>query len=389
MNIVILLMTLSFASVNAVLFTPALPDIAKFFAISSDTAQLTISWFLVGYSVGQLLYGPIANRFGRKPALYAGIGLQIFSSVLCVLAGILQEYTLLVFGRFLLALGSGVGLNMTITLVSETYDPKTAAQKTSYLMLAFAITPSLSVALGGMLTTYFGWMSCFYACAVYGVLVLFFVSRLPETLKTPDLNALKLTPLLQGYRAQFTNPRVIITGIFMGLVACFVYVFAAIAPFIAIQAMGMTSEQYGIANLLPPIGLVLGSLFSARRARTHDAQFTIRLGISIMGIGVLGMLTAVLFKLPILLFLFLPMILIYFGLSLIPANITSATMRTLTDKANGSAVISFINMGLATLVALSLGFLPIDTLTLPLVYLVLCGTMIGLYLVMPKEKSHV
>src|SRR6478672_5239599 len=87
-----LLLLISFASVNAVLFTPALPDITAFFAISENTAQQTITWFLVGYAIGQLIYGPIANRFGRKPALYAGISLQIFSSILCVAAAASHSY---------------------------------------------------------------------------------------------------------------------------------------------------------------------------------------------------------------------------------------------------------------------------------------------------------
>ena len=129
-----LLLLISFASVNAVLFTPALPNIAHFFRIGEDTAQQTITWFLVGYAIGQLLYGPIANRFGRKPALYAGISLQIVSSLLCVLAGVIHEYWLLVIARFMLALGSGVGLKMTFTLVNECYEPKIASQKISYLV---------------------------------------------------------------------------------------------------------------------------------------------------------------------------------------------------------------------------------------------------------------
>src|SRR3990167_9419333 len=194
-----LLLLISFASVNAVLFTPALPNIAHFFGIGEDTAQQTITWFLVGYAVGQLVYGPIANRFGRKPALYAGISLQIVSSLLCVLAGVIHEYWLLVIARFLLALGSGVGLKMTFTLVNECYEPKIASQKVSYLMLAFAITPGLGVALGGILNEHYGWMSCFYAGAIYGLALLFFVARLPETQKTLNLNALKMKHLVHGY----------------------------------------------------------------------------------------------------------------------------------------------------------------------------------------------
>src|SRR3990167_2608751 len=107
-----MLLMISFASVNALLFTPALPDIAAYFAITHDTAQLTISWYLIGYAVGQLLYGPLANRFGRKPAIYGGIILQIISSLICVSAGTFHNFSILVIGRLLLAFGSGVGLKM-------------------------------------------------------------------------------------------------------------------------------------------------------------------------------------------------------------------------------------------------------------------------------------
>jgi DHA1 family bicyclomycin/chloramphenicol resistance-like MFS transporter len=129
LSFITLLLLISFASVNAVLFTPALPIIAKFFVISDSAAQLTISWFLIGYTLGQLLYGPLANRFGRKPALYIGITLQIASSLLCALSSSFHHYLILVIGRFLLALGSGVGLKMTFTLVNESFEPKIASQK--------------------------------------------------------------------------------------------------------------------------------------------------------------------------------------------------------------------------------------------------------------------
>lgn len=177
LSFITLLLLISFASVNAVLFTPALPNIAQFFKISDESAQQTITWFLVAYALGQLIYGPIANRFGRKPALYVGISVQIVSSFMCVFAGTLQRYWLLVLGRFLLALGSGVGLKMTFTLVNEYYEPKLASQKIAYLMLAFAITPGLGVALGGILNAQYGWESCFYAGAIYGVLLLLLVRR--------------------------------------------------------------------------------------------------------------------------------------------------------------------------------------------------------------------
>ncbi len=379
LSFITLMLMISFASVNAVLFSPGLPEIANFFSISESSAQETITWFLVGYALGQLLYGPISNRFGRKPALYAGIGLQIFSSLLCIFAGLVHVYFILVLGRFLMALGAGVGLKMTFTLISETHEPAEASRKLSHLMIAFAITPSLAVTLGGILTQHFGWQSPFYAGIFYALILLVLSTRLPETKKKLELNALKLNHLFQAYASQFKNFGLVSGGLLMGSATAFVYIFAALAPFVAISLLHMSSTDYGLANLLPSIGLILGSLFSGRLVRTHELGFILRTGILITIAGALIMLIFALLKMPALLILFIPMTICYFGLSLIFANASSLAMSKTDDKAHGSAVMNFINMGLTTLLVLSLGLFSLQTLLMPIVYLVLTALMFGFY----------
>ncbi|MCX7114933.1 MAG: MFS transporter [Gammaproteobacteria bacterium] len=372
-----LLLLISFASVNAVLFTPALPDIAIYFKVSEGTAQQTITWFLIGYAVGQLLYGPLANRFGRKPALYMGIGLQVISSLLCVLAGVIHQYEVLILGRLMLALGSGVGLKMTFTLINECYAPQIASQKIAYLMLAFAVTPALGVALGGFLNFYYGWMSCFYAGAVYGLILLGMVSRMPETLVERDLNAFKMDHLIHGYGSQFKNKMLMLGGVLMGCATCFIYVFAALAPFIAMTHFTMSSAQYGLANMIPPIGLIAGSLVSARLSKRYSARVIIQWGVGIASIGSVLMGVAILLKLPVLFALFFPIIIVYFGLCFVLANASSLAMSYAKDKSHGSAVMNFINMGFTTVVVLSIGAFSTATDVLPAVYLMLCVLMMG------------
>lgn len=374
-----LLLMISFASVNAVMFTPALPDIATFFAISHDSAQLTISWFLIGYASGQLLYGPLANRFGRKPAIYGGICLQIISSFICAFSGKIHWYPLLVIGRMMLALGAGVGLKMTFTLVNECYKPKEASKKISYLILAFAVTPGLSAALGGVLNESFGWESCFYAGAIYGVLLLALCSRLPETLSKPDHHALKWDHLMASYGAQFKNRNLVAGALMMGTSTAFVYTFAAIAPFVAINILSMGSAEYGGANILPSIGLGIGTLFSAKLSERFDSDFMIKVGISIATIGVLVMLLASWLHGNAIHSIFIPMMIIYFGLSAILSHASSLAMSTVEDKSHGAAVMSFINMGLGTVIVLCLGFLPVSTMLMPALFLIYCGGMFTFY----------
>jgi DHA1 family bicyclomycin/chloramphenicol resistance-like MFS transporter len=374
-----LLLLISFASVNAVLFTPALPDITHFFGITEDKAQQTITWFLVGYALGQLLYGPIAKRFGRKYALYAGISLQIISSLLCVLSEIIHLYGLLVAARFMLALGSGVGLKITFTLVNECYVPKVASQKIAYLMLAFAITPGLSVAVGGFLNTYWGFMSCFYAGAIYGLLLLLLITRIPETLQTPDVNALRMRHLLNAYRDQFTNTRLILGGLLMGGSTAFIYVFATLAPFISIDLFGMSSHSYGLANCLPAFGLLLGSLACAELSQKYAFTTLIQAGIWIAGFFVALMYILTAAGMPLLVSMFLPMMGTYFGLCFILANASVLAMSGIEDKAHGAAVMSFINMGFATLAVFSLGLFQVKIMVLPFIYFIIIIIMAGLF----------
>jgi len=379
-SFITLVLLVSFASVNAVLFTPALPDIAKFFNVTEDSAQLTISWFLIGYALGQLIYGPLANRFGRKPALYIGVIIQIISCLLCVVAGNLHLFNVLIMGRFLLALGSGVGLKMTFTLINESYEPKVASQKIAYLMLAFAITPGLAVAFGGVLNSHYGWQSCFYALAVYGLVMLYLVSRFPETQLTLDLDALKLGHLISGYTAQLKNLTLISGGLLMGICSSYVYVFAALAPFLAINFLGMNSSQYGFANLLPPIGLLLGSITSAQLVKKLELKTVIILGSLLALFGCVTVFIASYYHLSAVYSLFLPMIIVYFGLCFILANASVLAMAGVVDKAHASAVMNFINMGFATVMVLGIAYFSLTLLLMPLFFIALAISMLFLQL---------
>lgn len=374
-----LMLMISFAVVNAVLITPALPAISSFFSVSSDTAQLIMTWYLIGYALGQLVYGPLANRFGRKKALYMGVSLQIVSSFACVLAGMLDNFSLLVFARFTLALGAGVGLKMAFTIVNECYEPKVVSQKVSYLMLAFAVTPGLSMALGGFLNDHFGWMSCFYAGAAYGLLLFPLLTQLPETQKILDLDALVLKHLLNAYATALKNIQLIAGGLLMGLTTCFIYVFATFAPFVAIDLLGMTSEAYGFANMLPSLGYVLGAITSAHMAKKYSLGNNIKTGIFFVMVGIVLMTAGAFMNLSSMLALFIPITIIYFGEALIYPNASAIAMGSATDKAHASAVMNFLTIALPTLAVLSFGLFSITQMLLPIIFTVLCVAIIIIY----------
>lgn len=363
-----LMLIISFAAVNAVLFTPALPLIAEYFHVSNDAAQQTVTFFLVGYALGQLLYSPMANRYGRKPALCLGIVIQIISSLLCVLAGTLEQFHLLVFARFAAALGSGVGLKMTFTIINEYYEPKVASKKIAYTSLAFSVMPALSVALGGFLTNHYGWQASFYACALYGVLLLYLAMHLPETLKHPDPHALAWHKIKKDYSAEFKNPAILVGGVMMGCCGSFVYSFAALAPFVAINDFGMNAATYGLANMIPLIGLMLGGLHSANATQKKVLPLIIRFGVGSIIIGVSAMFVGISSVHNIYIALFLPVILIYFGTAHILPNASTIALSSVHNKSHASAVINFISMSFVTATLFMVSFVPMKPLPLLISY---------------------
>ncbi len=384
----ILLLLVSFASVGAVLFTPALPSITSFFNVSVGQGQMTITSYLLGYALGQLPYGPLANRWGRKSTLYIGISIAIVGSLLCVFSASMQSFGLLVFARFLQALGACVGLKVSFTMIADVYDQTHATKMLSRLMIAFAIIPGVSVVIGGELTQWFGWTGCFYFLALFGLLVLWLATLLPETAKSLDPKATNVSYILQGYGEKFKNKRLVTSGLIMGLGTATIYIFASKAPFIGIDLLGLTPETFGLYNLIPASGMVVGGLITAQIAGRFSFFNLLLIGMS----GCFAMSCAMfgLFSLSLVapLTLFVPMFLINLSECLVFANISSYGLTNAKNKSFGSAVLNFINLAVAVAGVLFVELVyPESPLLMPLSFLV-CSLFMFFFLAsLKKEES--
>lgn len=386
----LLFLLISFGSVSAVLFTPGLPQITRYFHIGNHTASLTVTWFLVGYAVGQLLYGPLANGYGRKVTLYIGIILEMLGSLLCALSGNFHSFTLLVVARLIMALGSSVGLKMSFTLVSDCYQADTSSRIISHLMMAFAITPSIGVAIGGFLAEHLGWQSCFYAMIIYGIFILYLTYGMQETAKELNKNALRFKQIYHNYTSTSKNRIFLYGAILMGCTTSYIYLFASVAPFIASHNIKLTPSSYGLWNLIPPLGVVCGSQLSVFCSQRLKPSSAIKLGSIAVALGTLTMLTAFALKAFDAIWLFLPITIIYVGTSFIFANSSALAITTSNDKSSASAVMNFINVGLTTLSVLIVGKIhTTSALLLPISYTVLVTAILSLtFLLINYQRTH-
>ena len=148
--------------------------------------------------------------------MYLGITLTIISSLFIIWAGVLQLFWLLVVGRFFMALGSSAGLMIAFTVIGDVYQHEQATKKISYLILAFAVGPGLAVAIGGFLTQYFGWESCFYFLAGYGALLFIRMLSFQETCPQKDHHALRFQKITEGYLQKLKNKKVLFCSLMLG-----------------------------------------------------------------------------------------------------------------------------------------------------------------------------
>jgi Bcr/CflA subfamily drug resistance transporter len=384
----ILLLLVSFGSVGAVLFTPALPAIQQFFHVSVGQAQMTITAYLIGYALGQLPYGPLANGIGRKKTLYVGLSLSILGALLCALSSAAGSFSLLIFARFLQALGATVGLKISYTMVADSYEQSEATKIISRFVLAFAIIPGIGIAMGGWLSQRLNWESCFYFLAIFGAVMLALAKRLPETAKSIDRSALSLPAIIEGYRAKLNNKRLITSSLIMGCGAAIIYIFASKAPFIGINIIGLSPDKFGAYNLVPPIGMILGSFLAAALIGRFQVLNLLFGGISASLLATLTMLIPFAIFAPTSASLFFPMVLIYLAQATVYANVSSYGLSTAKNKSNASAVLNFINISTAVIAVLLSEFIfPESALALPLFFVFFFCLMLLLCFRLKKLSS--
>ncbi len=365
----ILLALISLATVSAVLFTPALPELARAFKISPAKAQWAMSIYLFGFSLGPLVYGPLGNRIGRRKSLLWGVAICMIGSILAFFSG---SFWILCLGRFIQAIGAAAGLKLTFTMVGDLHAGQGAVKTLSLLMLGLAIAPSFGITIGGILTALCGWKGCFAFLTLYSALIFWLSLKLPETAKHLDPDALQVRKIAHGYATQFKDFSITMHALLMGLPVAMIYIFANDAPYIAIDSWQITPVQYGFFNLLIPIGTSLGLLAGNRLAGKMAVRNAMCLGILVTAIGILAMFYCIAKHWYTGWSLFVPQSIIQMGGFFLWLFASSHGLSGATDKSNASAVMQCINIGTATLGTLFVGaFVPKVGFSIPVVFALL------------------
>lgn len=377
-----MLLLVCIGCVGAVLYTPALPLIGDYFHVSDHLVEFSMTIYLVGYALGQLPFGPISNRYGRKKALYLGLFLATIASLLSILAAHTHLYSLFIVSRFLFALGATAGLQVIYTVIGDLYVPPKSIQIASYMTLVFAMSPSVSTTIGGFLTQYLGWQSCFYFLFIYCIVLIFLCRFLPETILEKEKHALKIKNFIGVYKAQLKDRKVMYVSIIIGLAISFNYTFATMAPSIAITQMKVSPSFYGLFNIIPSAALVLGAVLSGLLA-TSRRLVPMKIMLYAIILTLFG--TVLMFGLFVskgisIYSLFIPYAIALIGQPIIETNTLCLALHHHKNKAITSAVINCVTISICAIFSLLSSLLGTSSgIYIPLIFFALTGLIFYLY----------
>lgn len=319
------------------MYLPTLPALKGEFSTDVGRVQLTLSLFLVGFAVTQLIYGPVSDRFGRKKPILFGLGVYIVATAACTFAWSIEA---LIAGRFLQALGACAGVVLGRAVVRDLFSRERAARALSYLGMAMSFAPMIAPTVGGFLELAFGWKSVFLAQVAFGA-VLFALAwrKLPESNLSPDPHALSPRRMLRNYATLLTSRRYI--GYALAVAAGYAGLFSWISgsSFVLIDVHGVPSEQFGLYFAGVCIGYIIGTLASARLSLRLGLERMMTIGTAIVACGGIAMLVLVLARADSPLGLLTPMMVFTLGLGLVLPQGQAGALSPFPQMAGSAAAL--------------------------------------------------
>lgn len=252
---------MAFASISTDLYLPAMPQMAQTLRSSAGAMAWTVSTYLVGFSLGQLMWGPIGDRYGRRAPIAAGLIIFILGSAGCALAG---STLVLIAARLMQALGACASVVLARAMVRDLYAGAAAAKMMSTLMTVMAVAPLLGPTLGGQLLLVGSWRLIFWALVAVGIATLVALATLPETLPRSRRRRVSVRTALHTYGLLLREPRFRAYAGASGLFYGGMYAYVAGTPFAYIAFHGVSPQHYGILFAAGIGGIMATNLLNAR-----------------------------------------------------------------------------------------------------------------------------
>ena len=336
------------------MYLPAFPAIMDAFSTGMDEVQQTLSVFMLGFALAQLVYGPLSDRFGRKPVLLGGIAIFVASSFGILFVESIETLTLL---RLFQAIGGSAGPVLGRAMVRDIHGPRDSARLLSYIGTAMALAPAAAPILGGVMTVWFGWTSIFLFLTLYGLLGLFFLRILvPETAPAGNRPPFAPRNLLTNYGALIRHSRwrwytLCCSFVFGGL-----FSFLSGSSFVIIDFLGYSEASFGLFFALIVAGFMVGTLIGGQSVRRLGIDRLVGAGAVIAATSGIAMAVLALLEVYHISAIIIPHMIYMVGVGIVmPQSMAGALAPFPNIAGTSSALLGFIQMSLAAGVGILVG----------------------------------
>lgn len=367
-------------------YLPGFPAIALAFGTDEKHVQLTLASYFLGLSIGQLAYGPVADRFGRRIPLLFGVSLFTLASLACAFAPNLEW---LIGARFVQALGGCAGMVIARAIVSDKCDAVQSAKVFSQLMLVMGLAPILAPMLGGLLVNLYNWQAIFISLTAFSALASLAVALgLPESMPATHPRQ-PLSGALTQYRRLLGDRIFLGHALTGGIVMAGMFAYIAGSPFVFIKLYGVPPEHYGWLFGTNAAGFILSAQLNARLVGKTGPAFMlsriiwIYLAAALMLLAVAGLHTEQLWP------LLVPLFICIASLGCIIPNASACAMSGQWARAgSASALLGCLQFSVAAAAAALVGVLHDGTAVPMALVISLCGVLGVTLSVLTRRLQH-
>ncbi|WP_249691472.1 multidrug effflux MFS transporter [Stappia sp. WLB 29] len=335
------------------MYLPALPSILRDLDTTHASVQLTLSVFLVGFAAGQVFYGPLADRIGRKPVLIAGLAIYAVASLACTLAPTVE---VLIVARFCQAFGAAGPVVLARAVVRDLYEGPRAGQELARMGSIMGLAPAIAPFFGGLIAAAGGWRFVFLVSVAFAAAVIVGVWRgLPETIRARETAPFSVRAILSGFGGLLRHRAYAAYLAVVTLTYCGLFAFISGSSFVLQDIFGLSPSLYGIAFGVCAGAYVVGTLIGQRLAPKKGAEVTILTGCAALALGGAAMIVAVLAA-PSALSVIAPMMLYMVGVGLALPQAQAAALMPFPDRAgSASSLMGICQMSIAAAVGIGVG----------------------------------
>lgn len=359
-SLVILGALTTFGPMAIDLYLPAFPDVAVDLGVSVSSVPLTLTAAVLGLGLGQLLYGPLSDRYGRKRPLIAGLILFTIASLACAIA---PNFGSLLILRFLQTLGGSAGVVIARAIVRDLYQGKALAQALSIVVMVFALAPVLAPTLGAVLLQWGTWRWLFAFLGVFGATCLVAAGFLPETLKLENRNDHGFADSLAVYRRLLRDRRFLSPMLVIGTTYVVLFAYISTSPAVMLDYFGLGEFEFALLFGLLSLSYAAGAQLNSRLLKTFSVLRLIVVFVVIQLGAALVLLTSALTE-PNLVVVSIAIGIAMMTIGVVSANGTALCLDPFPAAAgSAAALIGVTGMGVGAVVSSSLVVIHLPVVT--------------------------